>query len=75
MVVQYFTRFRAFCTPGATRPKMLEQLRRTLGKYNFAGQYEQPPAPQGGGMVQELRGERAAGGVRPPPAATRKPDK
>jgi predicted phage terminase large subunit-like protein len=31
---------------------MLEQIRRTLGEYNFAGQYQQAPAPQGGGMVK-----------------------
>ena len=32
--------------------QMLEQIRRTLGEYNFAGQYQQAPAPQGGGMVK-----------------------
>jgi predicted phage terminase large subunit-like protein len=31
---------------------MLEQIRRTIGEYNFAGQYQQAPAPQGGGMVK-----------------------
>jgi predicted phage terminase large subunit-like protein len=30
----------------------LEGLRRTLGEYNFAGQYQQAPAPFGGGMVK-----------------------
>jgi predicted phage terminase large subunit-like protein len=30
----------------------LEQVRKALGEYNFAGQYQQTPAPQGGGMVQ-----------------------
>lgn len=30
----------------------LERIRRTLGAYNFAGQYQQSPAPQGGGMVR-----------------------
>src|SRR5439155_22779843 len=33
-------------------PEMLEQIRRTIGEYNFAGQYQQMPAPQGGGMVK-----------------------
>ena len=33
--------------------EVLENLRRTLGEYNFAGQYQQEPAPRGGGMVQE----------------------
>src|SRR6516162_6350370 len=31
---------------------MLEQIRRTIGEYNFAGLYQQAPAPQGGGMVK-----------------------
>jgi hypothetical protein len=25
--------------------EMLEQMRRTIGEYNFAGQYQQAPAP------------------------------
>jgi predicted phage terminase large subunit-like protein len=33
---------------------MLEQIRRTIGDYNFAGQYQQAPAPQGGGMVKAM---------------------
>ena len=32
--------------------EMLAHLRRTLGEYNFAGQYQQAPAPLGGGMVK-----------------------
>lgn len=31
---------------------VLEHLKQTLGEYNFAGQYQQSPAPQGGGMVK-----------------------
>jgi predicted phage terminase large subunit-like protein len=31
---------------------VLEHLRRTLGEYNFAGQYQQSPGPLGGGMVK-----------------------
>ena len=31
---------------------VLEHLKRTLGEYNFAGQYQQLPAPLGGGMVK-----------------------
>jgi len=30
----------------------LEQLRVTLGEYSFAGQYQQAPAPLGGGMIK-----------------------
>lgn len=31
----------------------LDRLRRDIGEYNFAGQYQQSPAPLGGGIVQE----------------------
>jgi predicted phage terminase large subunit-like protein len=31
---------------------VLENMRRTLGEYNFAGQYQQTPAPLGGGLVK-----------------------
>ena len=30
----------------------LQHIRQTLGAYNFAGQYQQAPAPLGGGMVK-----------------------
>jgi hypothetical protein len=30
----------------------LDKIRRTIGEYNFAGQYQQMPSPQGGGMVK-----------------------
>jgi hypothetical protein len=32
--------------------EMLEQLRRTVGQYNFSGQYQQAPSPLGGGMIK-----------------------
>jgi predicted phage terminase large subunit-like protein len=31
---------------------VLDHIRRTIGEYNFAGQYQQQPAPLGGGMVK-----------------------
>jgi hypothetical protein len=31
----------------------LTRLRQTIGEYNFAGQYQQAPAPFGGGMVKQ----------------------
>jgi predicted phage terminase large subunit-like protein len=31
----------------------LANIRATIGEYNFAGQYQQTPAPAGGGMVKE----------------------
>jgi hypothetical protein len=30
----------------------LKQIRHTLGEYNFAGQYQQAPAPAGGGLIK-----------------------
>ena len=30
----------------------LEKIRRTIGEWNFAGQYQQTPAPAGGGMIK-----------------------
>ena len=31
----------------------LEDMRRVMGGYNFAGQYQQSPSPLGGGMIKE----------------------
>ncbi len=31
---------------------ILERIRETIGEYNFAGQYQQAPAPFGGGLVK-----------------------
>jgi len=33
--------------------EVLDTLRRSMGEYNFAGQYQQSPAPLGGGMVKQ----------------------
>jgi predicted phage terminase large subunit-like protein len=33
--------------------EILQRLREVQGQYNFAGQYQQEPAPLGGGMVKE----------------------
>jgi len=33
---------------------ILEHIRRTIGEYNFAGQYQQAPAPLGGGLVKAV---------------------
>ena len=48
----------------------LDRIRRTIGEYNFAGQYQQIPCAVGrrpgqGGMVQALSRERTAGALRP----------
>jgi predicted phage terminase large subunit-like protein len=33
--------------------EVLERIRQTIGLYNFAGQYQQSPAPFGGGMIKQ----------------------
>jgi predicted phage terminase large subunit-like protein len=38
--------------PGREPVEILEQIRHTIGDYNFAGQYQQRPAPLGGGLVK-----------------------
>jgi len=38
--------------PGREPPETLDRIRRTIGEYNFAGQYQQSPAPLGGGLVK-----------------------
>jgi predicted phage terminase large subunit-like protein len=43
----------------------LDRIRRTLGEYNFAGQYQQTPAPLGGGMVKAEWFKRYAPNDRP----------
>ena len=51
--------------PEREPPEMLEQLRRTIGEYNFAGQYQQTPSPQGGGMVKAAWFRSYAANERP----------
>src|SRR5215470_7441097 len=43
----------------------LAHLRRTIGEYNFAGQYQQSPAPLGGGLVKANWFKRYAENERP----------
>jgi predicted phage terminase large subunit-like protein len=43
----------------------LEHIRRTIGEYNFAGQYQQSPAPLGGGLVKEAWFKRYGEHERP----------
>ncbi len=38
--------------PGREPLTTLDHIRRTIGEYNFAGQYQQSPAPLGGGLVK-----------------------
>jgi hypothetical protein len=48
-----FTRRRGEALQPERQPlATLEHIRRKIGGYNFAGQYQQAPAPQGGGMVE-----------------------
>jgi len=39
--------------PARESLETLEQIRATIGTYNFASQYQQTPAPAGGGLVKE----------------------
>ena len=38
--------------PDREPSETLDRIRRTIGEYNFAGQYQQSPAPLGGGLVK-----------------------
>jgi predicted phage terminase large subunit-like protein len=41
------------CIRNGESLETLADIRATIGEYNFAGQYQQTPAPAGGGMVKE----------------------
>ena len=45
--------------------EVLDRIRRTIGEYNFAGQYQQSPAPLGGGQVKAEWFKRYAEKDRP----------
>src|ERR1700757_4834971 len=50
---RHFTRQRGEALhPARESLTTLEHIRRTIGEYNFAGQYQQSPAPLGGGLVK-----------------------
>jgi len=49
----------------------LEHIRRTIGEYNFAGQYQQSPAPLGGGLVKAEWFKRYGANERPERPAPR----
>ena len=52
---QCFTRRRGEALQPEREPlAVLEHIRRTIGEYNFAGQYQQAPAPLGGGLVKAV---------------------
>ena len=52
---QCFTRRRGEALQPEREPlAVLEHIRRTIGEYNFAGQYQQAPAPLGGGLVEAV---------------------
>src|SRR6202047_5367883 len=67
---QCFTRRQGDPLPPDREPlDTLDRIRRTIGEYNFAGQYQQSPAPLGrrhgqGRMVQALCCKPAAGELR-----------
>src|SRR5271170_2006009 len=50
---QCFTRRQGEALHADREPlETLGRIRRTIGEYNFAGQYQQSPAPLGGGLVK-----------------------
>src|SRR5215469_8585568 len=51
--LERFTRRRGEALHADREPlETLDRIRRTIGEYNFAGQYQQSPAPLGGGLVK-----------------------
>ena len=61
-----FTRQRGEALHPERQPRaILDQIRRTIGEYNFAGQYQQAPSPQGGGMVKAAWFRNYAANERP----------
>src|SRR6266478_2160888 len=63
---RHFTRQRGEALhPARESLATLEHIRRTIGEYNFAGQYQQSPAPLGGGMVKEAWFKRYSEKERP----------
>ena len=51
--------------PGREPVAVLDRIRRTVGEYNFAGQYQQTPAPLGGGLVKAAWFRRYGENQRP----------
>jgi hypothetical protein len=68
---QYFRRHQGEALHPDREPlETLEHIRRTLGPYNFAAQYQQSPSaagrrPSQSGMVQALSRQRTAAALRP----------
>jgi len=61
-----FTRQRGEALHPERQPvAILDKIRRTIGEYNFAGQYQQMPSPQGGGMVKAAWFRHYAANERP----------
>ncbi len=65
---QIFTRRRGEPLHPDREPlETLDRIRRTIGEYNFAGQYQQSPAPLGGGLVKIEWFKRYRDSDRPEP--------
>src|SRR5437868_3579522 len=63
---RHFTRQRGEALhPARESLVTLAHIRRTIGEYNFAGQYQQAPAPLGGGLVKAAWFKRYAENERP----------
>jgi predicted phage terminase large subunit-like protein len=53
-VVRFTRRRDELLHPERESRETIKRIRNTLGEYNFAGQYQQAPAPHGGGLVKEI---------------------
>ncbi len=51
--------------PGREPLGLLQHLKKTMGEYNFSGQYQQSPSPLGGGMVKLAWFRRYEPGAQP----------
>ena len=50
--VSFIGRWAKRCIRNVEPLSTLQNMRRALGEYNFAGQYQQSPSPLGGGLVK-----------------------
>jgi hypothetical protein len=62
---RFFRRAGEALHPAREPLETLEQIRAILGVYNFASQYQQTPAPSGGGLVKESWFQRYGPEERP----------
>lgn len=62
---QFIRRLGEALHPERESKETLDKIKRTIGAYNFAGQYQQQPAPTGGAIVKESWFRRYGPGEAP----------